>query len=60
MIGNIKVSITRVTNTSATIIDHIWSTHVENNISNFIIHTNISSARNAGPHGVCGSRDTEA
>lgn len=33
---------TRVTATSATLIDHIWSTFVENNIGNFVIKTDIT------------------
>lgn len=33
---------TRVTSTSATLIDHIWSSQIENNIGNYVIHTDIS------------------
>ena len=33
---------TRVTATSATLIDHIWSTNVENIVSNYVIKTDIS------------------
>ena len=33
---------TRVTNTSATLIDHIWSTQIEENIGNYIIQTDIT------------------
>lgn len=33
---------TRVTNTSATLIDHIWSTQIEDNVSNVIIQTDIT------------------
>lgn len=33
---------TRVTATSATLIDHIWSTYVENNVGNYIIKTDIT------------------
>ena len=33
---------TRVTNTTATIIDHIWTTQVEFNVNNLIIETDIS------------------
>lgn len=33
---------TRVTATSATIIDHIWSTFIENNVGNFVIKTDIT------------------
>ena len=33
---------TRITDTSATIIDHIWSTYVENNVGNYVIKTDIT------------------
>ena len=33
---------TRVTDTSATLIDHIWSTFVENNVGNYVIKTDIT------------------
>ena len=33
---------TRVTATSAILIDHIWSTYVENNVGNYVIKTDIT------------------
>lgn len=33
---------TRVTNNTATLIDHIWSTQIEYNINNYVIQTDIS------------------
>ena len=33
---------TRITDTTATLIDHIWASHIDSNISNFIIQTDNS------------------
>ena len=33
---------TRITNTTATLIDHIWTSNVDSNINNFIIKTDLS------------------
>ena len=33
---------TRITSTSATLIDHMWSTQLEENVGNFIIQTDVS------------------